>query len=65
MYTSTSKTFQALFAHFLVFMAVVSHVRAMTSDPGYVPLPETKIDFSSDLEKGVDGQKKKIKVCEF
>lgn len=33
----------------------------MLSDPGYVPLPRTKIDFSSDLEK-TDSQKKKKKV---
>jgi hypothetical protein len=32
-------------------MAVFCHLRAMFSDPGYVPLPHTKIDFSSDLEK--------------
>lgn len=58
---SLSKTFQALLAHFLLVMAVFSHLRAMLSDPGFVPLSTSKIDFSSDLEKGDPNQKKKSK----
>ena len=58
-FNSVSKTFQALLAHFLVLMAIICHIRAMLSDPGYVPLPQTKIDFSSDLEKNTDHKKKR------
>ena len=41
-------------------MAVVAHLRAMFSDPGYVPLPHTKIDFSSDVEKVESTKKVKV-----
>ena len=39
----------------------------LTPCTGYVPLPTTKIDFSSDLEKADPNQKKKKKkkVCVF
>ena len=57
---SVGKTFQALLAHFLVLMAIFCHLRAMLSDPGYVPLPPTKIDFSSDLEKTETKKKRKV-----
>ncbi|CAI8045534.1 Palmitoyltransferase ZDHHC3, partial [Geodia barretti] len=42
-------------------MSIVCHLRASLTDPGYVPLSKTKIDFSSDLEKTESGQKKKKK----
>ncbi len=61
-YSSTTKTFQALFTYFLTGMLVFSHLRAMLTNPGYVKIPKTKIDFSSDLEKGADGKPKKKKV---
>jgi len=32
----------------------------MFSDPGYVPLPHTKIDFSSDVEKSDPKKKRKV-----
>lgn len=41
-------------------MAVICHLRAMLSDPGYVALPHTKIDFSSDLEKTDSKKKRKV-----
>lgn len=30
----------------LIILLTVSHLRAVTSDPGMVPLPTTRIDFS-------------------
>lgn len=57
---SVGTTFEVLLAHFLVLMIFFCHLRAMLSDPGYVPLPHTNIDFSSDLEKS--GSKKIRKV---
>lgn len=59
-----SRSFGALLCHFLAIMAVISHIRAAVSDPGYVPLSKTKIDFSSDLEKADPNQKKKKKKKE-
>ena len=90
---STSRTIQAFFAHFLVILSFIAHLRTMLSNPGtsscaqfslslspsfppsllssintffpytgYVPLPSTKIDFSSDLERPDPNQKKKKKV---
>lgn len=57
---SVGATFQVLLAHFLVLMAIICHLRAMLSDPGYVPLPHTNIDFSSDLEKTDSKKKRKV-----
>jgi ribosomal protein L40E len=37
--------------NFVIFLMVVSHLRAVLSDPGTVPLPKTSIDFS-DLHAG-------------
>ncbi|XP_064407374.1 palmitoyltransferase ZDHHC3-like isoform X2 [Halichondria panicea] len=60
--SSTSRTMQMLLTHVLLIMCIFCHLRAMLSDPGYVPLPRTKIDFSSDLEMVtttiVNGKKK-------
>ncbi len=58
---SVAKTFQALFAHFLVIMVIVCHLRTMLSDPGYVAIPHTKIDFSSDVEKVESSKKVKVR----
>ena len=62
MLCSVGKTFQALLAHALAATIILSHLRAMLSDPGYVPLPQTKMDFSSDLEKTKDSKSRKRKV---
>jgi hypothetical protein len=35
----------------IVFLMTVSHMRAVLSDPGIVPLPKTGLDFS-DLHAG-------------
>lgn len=35
----------------IVFLMTVSHLRAVLSDPGIVPLPRTGLDFS-DLHAG-------------
>lgn len=57
---SVGTTFEVLLAHFFVLMAIICHLRAMLSDPGYVPLPHTNIDFSSDLEKTDPKKKRKV-----
>ncbi|CAG0899707.1 unnamed protein product [Darwinula stevensoni] len=49
-------TFNALLFNTLAFLAIMSHVRAVFSDPGVVPLPKSKVDFS-DLHSGGDQQK--------
>ena len=35
----------------LVFMALMAHARAVFSDPGIVPFPQSRIDFS-DMHSG-------------
>lgn len=35
----------------LVFMTLMAHVRAVFSDPGIVPLPQSRLDFS-DMHAG-------------
>lgn len=35
----------------MVFLALFAHVRAVFSDPGIVPLPHSRIDFS-DMHAG-------------
>ena len=35
----------------VIFMIIASHLRAVLSDPGIVPLPKTNLDFS-DLHSG-------------
>ncbi|XP_065920669.1 palmitoyltransferase ZDHHC3-like isoform X2 [Dysidea avara] len=37
---------KAFFYHLLALMAIIAHLRCMLSDPGYVPLPRTKLDFA-------------------
>eukprot|EP00106_Octopus_bimaculoides_P005682 XP_014773124.1 PREDICTED: palmitoyltransferase ZDHHC3-like [Octopus bimaculoides] len=37
--------------NFIIFLAVVSHLRAVLSDPGIVPIPKTTLDFS-DMHSG-------------
>ena len=44
-------TFNALLFNTIAFLAIMSHVRAVFSDPGVVPLPKSKVDFS-DLHAG-------------
>nr|XP_033780248.1 palmitoyltransferase ZDHHC3-like [Geotrypetes seraphini] len=43
--------FHAVVFNFIVFMLLACHTRAVFSDPGMVPLPDTAIDFS-DLRSG-------------
>ena len=42
----------------IIFLMVMSHMRAVFSDPGMVPLPKVSLDFS-DIHSG---QKKIDKV---
>lgn len=37
--------------NFIIFLAIVSHLRAVLSDPGIVPIPRTTLDFS-DIHSG-------------
>ncbi|GAB1602028.1 palmitoyltransferase ZDHHC3-like isoform X2 [Argonauta hians] len=37
--------------NFIIFLAIVSHLRAVLSDPGIVPIPKTTLDFS-DMHSG-------------
>lgn len=43
--------FNAVIFNTIIFLASVSHLRAVLSDPGIVPLPTTGLDFS-DLHAG-------------
>ena len=45
----------------VIFLMIISHMQAVLSDPGTVPLPKTSIDFS-DMHSG---QKlpKVVKLC--
>ncbi|MCL4135590.1 UNVERIFIED_CONTAM: hypothetical protein GTU68_032023 [Idotea baltica] len=46
-------TAHALAFNILVFLTMMAHVRAVFSDPGIVPLPQSRIDFS-DMHAGAD-----------
>ncbi|CAH0746907.1 unnamed protein product [Bemisia tabaci] len=48
----------------LIFLLSFAHLKATCSDPGVVPLPQTKIDFS-DMHSGTEGllQKENWTVC--
>ena len=35
-----------VFFNTVIFLMLISHLRAVISDPGIVPLPKTSIDFS-------------------
>lgn len=39
-------TFNTIAFNILVFLLIMSHFKAVVSDPGTVPLPQTRIDFS-------------------
>lgn len=41
----------AVFFNIIVFMTIMAHVRAVFSDPGIVPLPQSRLDFS-DMHAG-------------
>lgn len=43
--------FHVVLFNTVIFMLSLSHLRAMCSDPGAVPLPETRVDFS-DIHSG-------------
>ncbi|KAH9368958.1 hypothetical protein HPB48_015994 [Haemaphysalis longicornis] len=49
MYTSLWGAFNVVCFNILVFLTLVAHTRAVFSDPGTVPLPETNLDFSDAL----------------
>ncbi|XP_076065728.1 DNZDHHC/NEW1 zinc finger protein 11 [Oratosquilla oratoria] len=40
-----------LFFNTVIFLTIMSHLRAVLSDPGIVPLPQSRIDFS-DMHSG-------------
>ena len=50
--------FNVLVFNIIVFLMSASHLRAVFSDPGIVPLPKANLDFS-DMHSG---QKQKDKV---
>lgn len=51
MSTTLWGTFCVIVFNLIVFLMTVSHMRAVLSDPGIVPLPKTGLDFS-DLHAG-------------
>jgi len=46
----------------IVFLMVASHLRAVLSDPGTVPLPKTSLDFS-DMHSGQKMSKVRCMLC--
>ncbi|KAK8757203.1 hypothetical protein V5799_000095 [Amblyomma americanum] len=49
MYTSLWGAFNVVCFNIIVFLTLMAHTRAVFSDPGTVPLPETNLDFSDAL----------------
>ena len=45
-------TFNVVLFNLIVFNLLMSHARAVFSDPGIVPLPEHRVDFSDDQNSG-------------
>lgn len=43
--------FNVLVFNTIVFLMAAAHIRAVISDPGIVPLPQTSLDFS-DMHSG-------------
>ena len=46
MYFSLWGAFNVVLFNTVIFLMLISHLRAVISDPGIVPLPKTSIDFS-------------------
>ena len=53
--------FNVVLYNTVVFLMVISHLRAVLSDPGIVPLPKNSLDFS-DMHSG---NKKNDKVRSY
>ncbi|XP_075548907.1 DNZDHHC/NEW1 zinc finger protein 11 isoform X2 [Dermacentor variabilis] len=49
MYTSLWGAFNVVCFNIIVFLTLMAHTRAVFSDPGTVPLPQTNLDFSDAL----------------
>jgi len=54
--------FHAVVFNTVVFLAVLSHLRAVLSDPGVVPLPTARIDFS-DVHSGPQSDEGEKTIC--
>lgn len=49
----------------IVFLLAMAHMKAVLSDPGTVPLPQTRLDFSDihSVETGTSRHKSTVMKC--